>query len=91
MNTEIKDIRLILPAMVTLKQDDEELSVFVYIDQARMDVVIPDPTGIKDVDEFKKAFAKYYTNKNPSPKSPEVPKNMFKQVDVNTFKGDFNG
>lgn len=90
MNTEIKDIRLILPAMVTLKQNDEEISVFVYIDQARMDVVIPDTTEVKDVDEFKKAFLKYYTNKNPIPKSPEVPKNLFKQ-DASNFKGDFNG
>lgn len=89
MSIEIKDVRLILPALVSFKQDDQELSVFVYIDQGKKDVVIPDITGINDVDEFKRAFVKHYNSKNPVPKTPTLPdKDIFKKMNPNSFKGD---
>jgi len=89
MSIEIKDVRLILPALVTFKQDDQELSVFVYIDQGKKDVVVPDPTGISDIDEFKRAFVKHYNSKNPVPKTPVLPdREIFKKIDPNSFTGD---
>jgi hypothetical protein len=89
MSIEIQDVRLILPALVSFKQDDQELSVFVYIDQGKKDVVIPDATGINDVDEFKRAFVKHYNSKNPVPKTPTLPdKDIFKKMNPNSFKGD---
>ena len=92
MSIEIKDVRLILPALVSFKQNDEELSVFVYIDQAKKDVVIPDTSGISDIDEFKRAFVKHYNSKNPLYKTPTLPSNeIFKKMDPNTFTGDLNG
>jgi hypothetical protein len=87
MSIEIQDVRLILPALVSFKQDDQELSVFVYIDQGKKDVVIPDTTGINDVDEFKRAFVKHYNSKNPVPKTPTLPdKDIFKKMNPNNFK-----
>ena len=91
MSIEIKDVRLILPALVSFKQNDKEYSVFVYIDQGKKDVVIPDTSDIADVDEFKRAFIKHYNSKNPVPKTPTLPsKDIFKKVDPNSFTGDFN-
>jgi len=92
MSVEIKDVRLILPALVSFKQNDEEYSVFVYIDQAKKDIVIPDTAEILDIDEFKRSFAKYYSSKNPAQKPPVMPsQDIFKKIDPTTFKGDFNG
>lgn len=89
MSIEIKDVRLILPALVSFKQDDQDLSVFVYIDQGKKDVVIPDTTGILDVEEFKRAFVKHYNSKNPIPKTPILPsKDIFNKIDPNSFTGD---
>ena len=91
MSIEIKDVRLILPALVSFKQNDEELSVFVYIDHAKKDVVIPDMSGILDVDEFKRAFVKHYNSKNPVPKTPVIPKkDIFNKVDPTDFTGDLD-
>lgn len=90
MSIEIKDVRLILPALVSLKHNDQDISLFVYVDQAKLDVVIPDPGEI-DVAEFKQAFFKYYTSKNPVPKTPNLPnKDIFKKMDPSSFKGDFH-
>ena len=89
MSIEIKDVRLILPALVTYEQNDQEHTAFVYIDQAKKDVVIPDVSGILDIDEFKQAFVKHYNSKNPIPKAPVLPsKDFFKKIDPDTFKGD---
>lgn len=89
MSIEIKDVRLILPALVSFKQDDQDLSVFVYIDHGKKDVVIPDTTGILDVEEFKRAFVKHYNSKNPVPKTPTLPsKDIFNKIDPNSFTGD---
>lgn len=87
MSIEIKDVRLILPALVSFKQDDQEFSIFVYIDHAKKDVVIPDlPEGL-DTNEFKQAFFKHYNSKNPVPKTPKLPdKEIFNKIDPNTFK-----
>ena len=84
---EITDIRLRLPAIVTFKQNDKDLSVFVYLDQIKMDVVIPDDTEITNVEEFKKAFAKY--NKSQMSKTSDVP--VFKKMNPNDFTGDYDG
>jgi hypothetical protein len=91
MNVEIKDVRLILPALVSFKQNDQEYSVFVYIDQAKKDIVIPDTAEIVDVEEFKRAFAKHYNSKNPVPKTPVIPsKDIFTKVDPTNFTGDLD-
>jgi len=91
MSIEIKDVRLILPALVYFKQNDQEHTVFVYVDQAKKDIIIPDPSDISDVEEFKQAFQKHYNSKNPVPKTPSLPdKDIFKKVNPSTFKGDFN-
>ena len=92
MSIEIKDVRLILPALVSFKQNDQEYSVFIYIDQAKKDIVIPDTAGILDVNEFKKAFEKHYNSKNPVPKTPVIPsKNIFNKVDPTDFTGGLDG
>jgi hypothetical protein len=89
MSIEIKDVRLILPALVSFEQNGEKLSTFVYIDQTKKDVIIPETSEIVDIDEFKKAFAQYYNSKNPVPKTPTLPSNeIFKKIDPNIFKGD---
>jgi hypothetical protein len=85
MSIEIQDIRLIFPALVHFKKDNEEQSVFVYLDQSKMDIIIPDTTGIEDVTEFKEAFAKYYSTKNQGVKAPNLPKDMLKEIDPKTF------
>lgn len=88
---KIKEVRLILPALITFEQDDKEYTTFVYIDQAKKDIVIPDTTDILDVDEFKRACAKYYNLKNPVPKTPVLPsKDIFNKIDPNTFKENLN-
>lgn len=70
---EITDIRLLLPALVSFKQNGKETSVFVYVDQLKKDVVIPDSTYITDIDEFKANFAKYYNSRNRAVKIPSPP------------------
>jgi hypothetical protein len=90
MSIEIKDVRLILPAMVSFVQNGEEFSTFVYIDQARKDVVVPDSTDILDIEAFKKAFKEHYNSKNPLPKVPTMPnKEIFNKTKPNV-NGDFN-
>ena len=86
---EIKDIRLLLPAMVSFKKDDVEQSVFVYIDQGKMDIVIPDTTGIENVEEFRSSFAKYYNSKNPAYKTPPLPKDMLNKINPKDFTERF--
>lgn len=87
MSIEIKDVRLVFPALVSFKQNEEEFTVFVYVDQTKKDVVIPDTTGISDINEFKKAFAEHYNARNPLPKAPVLPsKDIFKKIDPNSFK-----
>jgi hypothetical protein len=49
MSIEIKDVRLILPALVSFTQNDQDYSVFVYIDQGKKDIVIPDTSEIMKV------------------------------------------
>lgn len=91
MSIEIKNVRLILPAFVSFKQNDEEYSVFIYIDQAKKDIVIPDTTGILDIDEFKRAFFQHYNMKNPVLKTPMMPsKDIFKKIDPSSFTGDLD-
>jgi hypothetical protein len=84
MAIEINEIRLLLPAIVTFTQDGEKKSIFVYLDQANRDVVIPDET-IVDVNELKSELVKFY--KNRSIKTPELPKDIFKSFNPNEFKG----
>jgi len=91
MTIEIKEVRLLFPAMVVFTQDSEENSVFVYLDQTKRDIVIPDVGGL-NVGEFKLAYAEYYNKKNPAPKPPVMPdKEIFNKIDPNSFKGVFNG
>jgi hypothetical protein len=91
MSIEIKDVRLILPALVSFTQNDQDYSVFVYIDQGKKDIVIPDTSEIMDVEEFKQAFQKHYNSKNPVPKTPNLPdKDIFKKVNPSTFTGGFD-
>jgi hypothetical protein len=92
MSIEIKDVRLILPALVSFKQNEQEYTVFVYIDHAKKDIVIPDISDISDVEEFKKAFIKHYNSKNPISKTPVLPsKDIFNKIDPNNFTGgDFS-
>lgn len=84
---EIIDIRLLLPATVSFKIDNEEHSVFIYIDQMKKDIIIPDfPEGINfDFAEFKNAFAKFYNLKNPAVKIPMPPKTEFQDIKIKEF------
>lgn len=92
MNIEIKDARLLLPALVYFTQNGKDYNTFVYIDQARKDVIIPDTSEIADIAEFKQSFLKYYNSKNPVPKTPMFPSgDIFAKVNPDKFKGDFNG
>ncbi len=94
MKVEIKDVRLLLPAMVYCEKDGQEFSVFVYIDQAKKDIIIPDPVtsaGIIDAEHFKEVFFKYYSFKNPPPKPPVMPNKDIFNMDPSRYKGDFNG
>jgi hypothetical protein len=95
MKVEIKDVHLLLPALVTCNNDGQEFTVFIYIDQAKKDVIIPDPAtpaGIIDSEHFKEAFFKYYNKKNPAYKTPILPSSdIFNKVDPTKFKGDFDG
>lgn len=88
MTIEIKEMRLILPALVTFTQDGEEKSLFVYLDQANRDIMIPDETGI-DVTEFKSELVKYYNSKNKSVKTPEIPKDIFKSFNSKDYTQEF--
>jgi hypothetical protein len=83
---EITDIRVLLPALVTFKQNNEELSVFAYVDQLKKDIVLPDASEIIDVDEFKTAFAAFYNSKNKANKIPPLPKSAMEKVDPEQFK-----
>lgn len=84
---EITDIRVLLPALVNFKQDDEILSVFAYVDQIKKEVVLPDTSGIINVDEFKAAFATFYNSKNKANKIPPIPKNTMENFHPDQFKG----
>jgi len=84
---EITDIRVLLPALVTFKQGDEELSVFAYVDQLKKDIVLPDTSEIINVDEFKTAFANFYNSKNKANKIPPLPRSAMAKVDPEQFKG----
>jgi hypothetical protein len=84
--TEITDIRLLLPALVTFKQNGQDLSVFAYIDQLKKDVVLPDISDIPDVSEFKAAFANFYNSKNKANKIPPLPKSAMEKVDPEQFR-----
>lgn len=83
---EITDIRVLLPALVSFKQNDQDLSVFAYIDQLKKDVVLPDTSEIINVDEFKAAFATFYNSKNKANKIPPLPKNAMEKVDPDQFR-----
>lgn len=89
MNIEIKEVRVILPAFVSFSRNGEEYSAFVYIDQARKDVVVPDMTDIGNLDEFKKAFLEYYHSKNPLPKVPTFPNKDILNKTKPNVNGDF--
>ena len=85
MSVEIKDVKLLLPAIITYEKDNgEEESVFIYIDQINKDCVIPD-SGSLNVNEFKEAFAKYYVTKNPVYKNPGLPKDILKGINPEDF------
>lgn len=84
--TEIKDIRILLPALVSFKQNDEELSIFVYIDQLKKDLVLPDTSEIINVEEFKAAFSTFYNSKNKPIKVPPLPKHAMENVDPEQFR-----
>lgn len=83
---EITDIRILLPALVTFKQNDQDLSVFAYIDQLKKDIVLPDASEIVNVDEFKAAFATFYNSKNKANKIPPLPRSAMEKVDPEQFK-----
>lgn len=83
---EITDIRVLLPALVNFKQDDKELSIFVYIDQLKKDVVLPDMSDISDLEGFKAAFAIFYNSTNKANKIPPLPKRAMEKVDPEQFK-----
>lgn len=85
---EVTDIRLLLPAMVSFKTDDKDYSVFVYIDQIKKDVIVPDASDILDLDEFKKAFAQFYNKKNPAVKIPTPPSKDFQNISPKAFTGE---
>lgn len=82
---EIKDIRILFPAMISYEEDGAKQSIFVYIDQLKQDVIIPDEHGI-DVDEFKKVFAKYYGLKNVAVKTPKMPNDAMDQLNQERVK-----
>jgi hypothetical protein len=83
---EITDIRVLLPALVSFKQDDKELSIFVYIDQLKKDVVLPDMSDISNLEEFKAAFTTFYNSKNKANKIPPLPRSAMEKVDPEQFK-----
>jgi hypothetical protein len=77
---EIKEVRLLLPAMVKYTCNGEDLSAFVYIDQIEGKLVTPDETV--DSAELKECFLKYNSKK---PRViPEPPKNVQK-FDIKEF------
>jgi hypothetical protein len=74
MSIEITNARMLLPLIVSFKDGDKEYSAFIYLDQTKQDIIVPDASDILNMDEFKTAFAKYYKLKNPIIKVPDVPK-----------------
>jgi hypothetical protein len=80
---EIKEVRLLLPAMIKYTHNGEELSKFVYIDQVEGKLVIPDG----DDEKLKECFLKYNIKK---PRIiPTPPKNVQK-FDIKDMKGYHN-
>jgi len=84
---EVLDIRLLLPAMVSFKKDDKEYSVFVYVDQLKKDIIVPDVDGI-DVDALKVAFGKFFNSKNKVVKVPPLPEGNFQDFHAKNFTGE---
>lgn len=82
---EVKNMRVILPALVEFTQNGEERSVFVYLDQSKKDIVVPDASEIENIDEFKAAFVDYYNKKNPIAAKPVLPKDVFNKIDPTQF------
>lgn len=82
---EITDIRMLLPAMVNFKQNGEEFSSFVYIDQLKRDVILPDASEI-NVEEFKAAFINFFNLKNKTNKIPPLPKSAMEPINPEQFR-----
>jgi hypothetical protein len=77
---EIKEVRLLLPAMVKYTHNGEDLSMFVYIDQIEGKLVIPDESV--DREELKECFAKYNVKK---PRVIPMPPKNLQKFDIKEF------
>lgn len=77
---EIKEVRLLLPAMIKYTSNGEELSAFVYIDQVEGKLVIIDET--RDSAELKECFVKYNTKK---PRVIPMPPKNIQKFDIKDF------
>lgn len=78
---EINEVRILLPAFVTFKENGEEKSVFVYIDGN--DLIIPDMSGISV--EFKQAFLDFYKKQKRVYKTPDLPRDMLKDFNPRDY------
>lgn len=81
---EIINVNLLLPAVVSFKKDDKNYTVFIYINQEKRDVIVPEwDETIMNIEEFKKSLADFFNSKNKIIKIPEVP--VFKNLNSEDY------
>jgi hypothetical protein len=83
---KINGIKILFPVLISYTENDTEVSVFVYLDQFKKDIIIPDTSDINDIELFRKEALKFIETQYKVIKAPEVPKDGFKAIDPQGYK-----
>lgn len=83
---EISDVRVVLPAMVSYKDDSgNEHGCFVYIDHSNREVILVDGDMPPDATELRKAIYDYIVAKKRMVTMPDTPKEGFSKLKPESY------
>jgi hypothetical protein len=85
---KLKDVLYLFPAMIECEIGGNSNSVFVYIDYRHQDIVVPDVTGISDMEQFKAIVSSRVFHKTIIDKPP-MPKQVHESIDPRSFNPSF--
>ena len=93
METEIKELRVLLPALIEFNEEAHYGGcALVYIDQIKGDVIIPGESTsrpyILNQEAFTEAVRKYMIESVKQVDIPSVPREGFEKLDPESYMGD---
>jgi hypothetical protein len=82
---KVIDVHYLLPAMIDCEIGGIRNTVFVYINYKDRDIIVPDVTGISDIEQFKAVVCARVLRKTVVDKPP-LPKEVHETIEPKAFK-----